>query len=70
MLSYCDYISAAIKIALLDDQHSKLIEKVGPIQWDLAPAGYLVSTKKTIELQDRFGKKYTIVITDEDQEKA
>lgn len=71
MLAYCDYIADKVK-KLLDREigdNDTMIKETGPIQMDLHPKeGWFVSTKKTLNVTDRFGKKYIITV-EEAQEK-
>ena len=66
MLAYCDYIADQIRTTL--DTNSNYdtmtkVGKVGPIKFDLHPeAGYLVSTKKTINVSDINGKQYRVTV--------
>lgn len=60
MLSYCDYISQRVRNDLLGAD--KLIKAVGRIEYDLDPNGAMISTKKTITVQDANGKSYKITI--------
>lgn len=62
-LSYCDYIAERIGDALKITDNELLLKKIGRVQWDLHPEhGYMLSTKKTIEVTDRNGTKYRITI--------
>lgn len=64
-LAYCDYIAHRIHHALLDSHADteKLIDRVGSVQLDLHPElGYFLTTKKTIELTDRNGKRYRVTV--------
>lgn len=62
-LSYCDYIASLISGCLPGVDHQDLLESVGLPKRDLDPEyGYMVSTKKTIQVTDRYGKKYTITV--------
>lgn len=65
MLAYCDYIAKTIKDLLSEDTFAvgTLLADVGKVKMDLHPEkGYFMSTKKTIEVSDVNGKKYTITI--------
>ena len=65
-LSYCDYIADKIKKNLnaatdLFDKEKQL--SAGPVKMDLHPReGYLMSTKKTVEVADWNGKKYKVTV--------
>jgi hypothetical protein len=62
-MCYCDYIADLIKKIMSQADEKDLISKVGPIRYDLHPIdGYMVSTKKTIDITDRYGKMYKITI--------
>ena len=63
-LAYCDYIAEVISKELkeLDTHYYRLLSSVGRPCWDMAPEGYMVSTKKTILVEDRSGKKYRITV--------
>lgn len=58
----CDYIADIIKTALRNDPDDLLLH-IGRVQLDLHPTGgYLVSTKKTIEVRDTNDRKYRITV--------
>lgn len=65
MLAYCDYIANRIQSRIrgdimLDDPY---MSEVGEVKLDLHPTeGYFMSTKKTIEVRDKSGKKYLITV--------
>lgn len=63
-IAYCDYIAHLIQSGLkvADAEQSKLLSSVGPTRMDLSPEGALMSTAKTIEVEDRGGKKYLITV--------
>ena len=69
MLAYCDYIASRIQSRikgdiLLDDPY---VSKVEHVKMDLHPTeGYLLSTKKTIEIIDKNGKKYRVTVEEID----
>mgnify|MGYP006294309475 CR=1 FL=1 len=60
--AYCDYIASLIQSNLKANDTEKLLSNVGRTQLDLSPTGSFVSTKKTIEVEDRNGKKYRITV--------
>ena len=64
LTAYCDYIAHLISKELLpqDVRYMQLLEKVGRPMMDLSPEGSFRSTKKTIEVTDRFGKQYRITV--------
>ena len=45
-----------------DLKHSMLLDNIGITQFDVDADGTFKSTKKTIEVKDIAGKKYTITI--------
>lgn len=62
-LSYCDYIAQRIVDALLIQDDEELLRNVGRIRWDLHPQhGYMLSTKKILDVTDRNGTKYRITV--------
>jgi hypothetical protein len=64
LVADCEYVAHLIKSNLkdLDTKDSKLLSSVGRMEWDIGPRGEFVSTKKTINVEDRYGKKYKITI--------
>jgi hypothetical protein len=65
--AYCDYIADRTMKALLADMRAtvpgNIIAQVNRVRWDLHPdGGYMVSTKKTIEVEDRNGRRYLITV--------
>ena len=65
MLAYCDYIAhTIIQPACEEDKarSSGRLKEVGNIKMDLAKAGYLQSTKRTVDIVDVNGKSYRITI--------
>ena len=66
MLAYCDYIAHVISMAFRNDKPENMIDSVGSIEMDLHPTeGWFVSTKKTISMVDKNGKRYRITIEEE-----
>lgn len=67
-LAYCDAFASFIRKALVsikpEDQHFDTISGlVGGTKYDLHPTeGYMISTKKTIDVTDANGKAYCITI--------
>ncbi len=62
-LVYCDYIAHTIKQHILAVDEDKMLASVSPIKWDLHPeGGYLVTTKKTLEMTDKFGRSYRVTV--------
>ena len=71
MLSYCDYVMHTIRTSLLKDVGvpGTFLSKVGATRWDLHPeGGYMVSTKKTLEVTDMYGKKYLVTVEEKPEE--
>lgn len=65
MLAYCDYIASQIFTELTMDsmQPYTKIGHVDFVKYDLHPIdGYLMSTKKTIEITDVHGKQYKVTV--------
>ena len=60
--AYCDYIAHLIVGNLKANDSEKLLASVGRPQLDLSPEGSFRSTKKTIDVEDRFGKKYRVTV--------
>ena len=61
-IAYCDYIATTISKELKANDHERLLASVGRPQYDLTPEGSFKSTKKTIMVEDRFGKKYRVTV--------
>lgn len=61
-LAYCDYIAHTISKELKANDSERLLSSVSRPQYDLTPTGSFRSTKKTIDVEDRFGKKYRITV--------
>lgn len=63
--SYCDYIAHVCGVALARPDPERIVTGVGPVQSDLHPMHrYMLSSKKTIEAEDRNGNRYRITIED------
>lgn len=65
MLAYCDLIASKIKRALdaFDADFDPVTLHPGKVNWDLHPeGGYMVSTKKTINVMDEHGKRYRVTV--------
>ena len=63
MLAYCDKIADVVRKALLKYDPDGIIGLIDPIKMDLHPVkGYMLSTKKTIDMCDMNGKKYRITV--------
>lgn len=63
-LAYCDYIAHLISTELktLDTAGQRLLASVGRVQFDLGHYDEFLSTTKTIDVEDRYGKQYRITI--------
>jgi hypothetical protein len=63
-LVYCDYIAYLIQNNLKceDLKDMSLLASVGTAQMDMDADGSFRSTKRTIGVTDRQGKKYTITV--------
>ena len=64
LIAYCDYIAYQIQknLKALDAVHDKLLASVGNMKFDATDDGKFLSTKKTIMVEDRYGKKYKITV--------
>lgn len=63
-MSYCDYLAHLIRTSLItsDRLNEDLIAEVNEIVFDIDENGSFLSTKKTLDLTDIAGHKYTITI--------
>lgn len=62
-LAYCDYIANRIQSDLSLYDSRRILAEVGRVKADLHPeGGYLLTTKKTIEVTDFQGKAYRVTI--------
>jgi len=61
-VAYCDYIAHAIVNNLKANDTEKLLSSVSRPQYDLTESGGFASTKKTIEVEDRNGRKYIVTV--------
>lgn len=59
---YCDYIAHTISKELKANDTERLLASVSRPQYDLTPEGGFASTKKVIEVEDRFGTKYRVTV--------
>jgi hypothetical protein len=65
-LVYCDQIAHIIRRELASGWSG--FAEIGRVEYDLHPqGGYLVSTKKTIRVTDRNGRKYRITVEEDAQ---
>lgn len=62
LMVYCDYIAHAISKELKANDTERLLASVGRPRYDLTPEGGFASTKKVIEVEDRFGTKYRVTV--------
>ncbi len=62
LLAYCDYIATVISKELKANDTERLLASVSRPKYDLSESGSFQSTKKTIEVEDRFGKKYRVTV--------
>lgn len=63
MIAYCDKIANVVRQALLKHDPDEIIGLIDPIKWDLHPTeGYMLSTRKVIDMCDMNGKKYRITV--------
>lgn len=62
--AYCDYIAHLIQPAIKyqDSRENNMISSVGRIEMDLDKNGVFLSTKKTIRVEDVYGKVYQITV--------
>jgi hypothetical protein len=61
-LIYCDYIANLIKDNLMLGDMHQLLDNIGVVQLDIGDRGQLQSTTKIINVQDKDGQMYQIVI--------
>lgn len=63
-LAYCDYIAYLISTELkaLDTSSQKLLASVDRVQYDFGYHDEFLTTTKTIDVEDRFGKQYRITV--------
>ena len=61
-VAYCDYIAHTISKELKSSDTERLLASVSKPQYDLTASGAFASTKKTIEVEDRYGKKYRVTV--------
>ena len=62
IIAYCDYIANLITVNLKANDEERLLSSVSKPKYDLTEDGSFKSTKKTIEVEDRFGKQYRITV--------
>jgi hypothetical protein len=64
-MAYCDYIASVIRKGMVSDTSSPLsyIKNVSGVHYDLHPnEGYMMSTAKTIVVEDKNGKHYRVTV--------
>jgi hypothetical protein len=61
-IAYCDYIAHTIVGNLKANDSEKLLSSVGRPEYDLNAEGSFASTKKTILVEDRNGRKYRVTV--------
>ena len=67
MFAYCDYIADEISHKFWSQQSENIVAKVDNVNYDLHPEqGWMMSTKKTIELTDNNGKMYRVTVEEID----
>lgn len=60
---YCDYIAHICAVALARPDPQRIIKAAGPVKYDLHPTdGYLLSSKKTLEVEDLNGNRYRVTV--------
>ena len=62
LMAYCDYIAHIISGKLKTHDSESLLSVVTSPKYDVMPDGKFASTKKTIMVQDRYGKQYRITV--------
>ena len=64
LMAYCDYIAELISKEMKseDDKYMRLLSSVSRPLYDLGPQGQFQSTKKVINVEDCYGKKYKITV--------
>jgi hypothetical protein len=62
--AYCDYIAHTIQrdLKFQDARDREMLSSVGVVKYDLDKNGSFVSTKKTIRVEDIYGKVYQITV--------
>ena len=61
-VAYCDYIAHTIVNNLKANDTERLLSSVSKPQYDLTQSGAFASTKKTIMVEDRNGRKYRVTV--------
>jgi len=62
--AYCDYIAHLIQrdLKFQDARDREMLSSVGVVKYDLDKNGVFLSTKKTIRVEDIYGKVYQITV--------
>jgi hypothetical protein len=60
--AYCDYIAHTIVGNLKANDTERLLSSVSRPKYDLTESGGFASTKKTIDVEDRNGRKYRVTV--------
>ena len=62
--AYCDYIAHTIQrdLKFQDSRDRELLSSVGVVNYDLDKNGVFLSTKKTIRVEDIYGKVYQVTV--------
>lgn len=62
--AYCDYIAHTIQrdLKFQDARDQNMLSSVGPVMYDLDKNGVFKSTKKTIRVEDIYGKVYQLTV--------
>ncbi len=64
MLAFCDYIADRIKVCLQYNDPHELLDSIGKVRPDLNEDGSFKSTRKALEVTDRNGKRYQVIVTE------
>lgn len=70
-MKYCDGIASICRSAIrewINGEFDNAIKSVGPVKYDLHKEGYLLSTTKTISVEDVYGQKYKITIEEDNSD--
>jgi len=62
--AYCDYIAHLIQrdLKFQDARDREMLSSVGVVKYDLDKNGVFLSTKKTIRVEDIYGKVYQVTV--------
>ena len=69
---FCDYIAHTIQrdLKFQDSRDQQLLSSVGIVNYDLDKNGVFLSPKKTIKVEDIYGKVYQITVEELTNEQA